>query len=339
VGDAWLNEEHKRIEWWFLNAARSAGVPIPTGEIPGDKPDFRFHPENGALGVELSEVLRPASSNNGILPVAEEALHDDAIKTAQHAYYAIPNAKPVHVSVYFTDTRGEKPNKRKLTRAVTAFVRANADRANPYVTFIGHTAPDGFNSVVIASDPDRCEWWGGEAGGITLADILPQVQERIAAKDKLVPIYRSNLPEGAQVWLLLYTGVKVARSMPIPHGAEEWRVPFRFDRVFWFTALESQFMEIQRADSAPRCRLIRTPAVFSKGRAREHVALRKRLDLTKNGYEGPDCERYGAEINALFDSLTRKYGTSIPVDEAYRLMKQLEANVAGAERTDDHASA
>ena len=62
----------------------------------------------------------------------------------------------------------------------------------------------------------------------------------------LVDTYRSNLPDGAELWLLLYSGATVARSVPIPNGIETWRVPFRFDRVFWFTSLECQFTEIQK---------------------------------------------------------------------------------------------
>jgi hypothetical protein len=34
--------------------------------------------------------------------------------------------------------------------------------------------------------------------------------------------------------------------MPIPHGIEGWLVPFQFDRVFWFTSLDRQFVEIQK---------------------------------------------------------------------------------------------
>jgi hypothetical protein len=55
----------KRVEEYMLSAARDAGVPIPAGEKPGEEPDFRFP----ALGIETSEVLRPASSNFGIVPV------------------------------------------------------------------------------------------------------------------------------------------------------------------------------------------------------------------------------------------------------------------------------
>src|SRR5579885_1029642 len=231
------NDEQKRIESWFLAAARNAGVPIPSGESPAEEPDFRFQTANGALGIELSEVLRPASSNNGILPVAEESFHREIIETAQRDYYSAPNAIPVHVGVYFTKTRGKKCSKREMVRALSEFVHANADRANPASIFMYREAPDGFDSVLIATD--HCgDWWSGESGGVTLAEVRPQVEARIAAKDKLVPTYRSNLPDGAELWLLLYTGVTVARGVPIPNGAAAWRIPFRFDRVFWFAALE-----------------------------------------------------------------------------------------------------
>ena len=70
----------------MLAAARKAGVPIPTGETPYEEPDFRFD-ETRALGIELSEVLRPASSNHGILPVEQESFHKDIITKAQRDYY------------------------------------------------------------------------------------------------------------------------------------------------------------------------------------------------------------------------------------------------------------
>ncbi|MGA3373066.1 MAG: hypothetical protein ABSC48_15015 [Terracidiphilus sp.] len=71
----------------MLSAARKAGVPIPVGEVPGEEPDFRFATDAGPLGIEMSEVLRPASSNNGIMPVAQEAFHAEIMEKAQEAYY------------------------------------------------------------------------------------------------------------------------------------------------------------------------------------------------------------------------------------------------------------
>src|SRR5271163_4292162 len=103
-----MDAEKKRIEAYMLAAARKAGVPIPNGEIPDEEPDFQFNDEIPALGIELSEVLRPASSNHGILPVEQESFHKEIIRTAQQDYYDASDAKPVHVSVYFTNTRGGK---------------------------------------------------------------------------------------------------------------------------------------------------------------------------------------------------------------------------------------
>ncbi len=246
-----MNDEKKRIESWFLRAAREAGVPIPSGEVCGEEPDFTFDNPTGALGIELSEVLRPASSNSGILPVAEESFHKEIVETAQRNYYAVSSVQPVHVSVYFTNARGKRRNARevaKIAGVLAEFVNAEVHRATPAVTFMYKDAPDGFDSVRIAAEPNPTDWWSGECGGIALGDIRGQVEARISEKDKLVRTYRKNLPDGAKVWLLLYTGVTVARSMPIPHGIENWHIPFTFDRVFWFTSLEGQFAEIRRSN-------------------------------------------------------------------------------------------
>jgi hypothetical protein len=94
-----INAEKKRVEAYMLAAARKAGVPIPNGEIPDEEPDLRFNDEVPALGIELSEVLRPASSNHGILPVEQESFHKEIIAKAQQDYYASSGAKPAHVNV------------------------------------------------------------------------------------------------------------------------------------------------------------------------------------------------------------------------------------------------
>lgn len=147
------NEEQKRIESWFLNAARNAGIPIPSGEVLGENPDFRFQTESGALGIEVTEVLRPANSNHGILPVEEENFHREIIETARRAYYAGPNPIPVRLNVYFTNTRGKKRRKIDMALTLTEFVQANVHRADPYKTFMRDEAPDGFDSVVSSLLP------------------------------------------------------------------------------------------------------------------------------------------------------------------------------------------
>ena len=67
----------KEQETWILAAARTAGVPIPYGEVADEEPDFRFGTDANSLGIELSELLRPPSSNHGISPVAEQSYHQE----------------------------------------------------------------------------------------------------------------------------------------------------------------------------------------------------------------------------------------------------------------------
>jgi len=43
------------------------------------------------------------------------------------------------------------------------------------------------------------------------------------------------------------TKVSISHGMPIPHGIDDWRLDFDFDRVFWFVCLENRFVEIRPA--------------------------------------------------------------------------------------------
>jgi len=244
----------------MLSAARKAGIPIPVGEVPREAPDFQFATDAGPLGIELCEVLRPASSNSGIVPVEHEAFHEEIMEKAQLAYYKNPQARPVEVHVYFADARGKKQDRDAMAGALAGLVAENAHRANPFVylktgwvevklenelTREWYELPDGFSSVTINSLSTE-DWWSGEVGGYNvLTDTRSQLAKQIRSKDKLVPTYRANLGDKARVWLLLYRGVTVARSMVIPACAKEWRFPFTFDRVFWFVSLENEFVEIQ----------------------------------------------------------------------------------------------
>lgn len=241
------NQQKKQTEQWALAAAREAGAPIPTGESAGEKPDFRCLTPKGALGIEVSEVLRPASTNFGISPVEAESFHQAIMLKAQEKYQ-VTNAAPTRVNVYFSPARGKRQDKRQMIDALVDAVTRNRNRANPAVVLKGSELPEGFDHILIAAESG--EWWSGEGGGITLSEIRTEIADKIAAKNKLVSRYRANLPTGAQVWLLLYSRVTVSRSVPIPLGIEEWKFPFEFNRVFWFASLENGVVEIQRAESS-----------------------------------------------------------------------------------------
>jgi len=242
------------MEQRALTAAREAGAPIPTGETAGEEPDFRFLTPDGALGIEVSEILRPASTNHGISPVEAESFHQTILLKAQAKYQAT-NAAPTRVSVYFSPARGKKQDKRQLIDALVDAVIRNRNGAHPAVVLKGSELPEGFDHILITAESG--EWWSGEGGGITLSEIRTEIAVKIAAKNKLVSRYRANLPTGALVWLLLYSRVTVSRSVPIPFGIEEWRFPFEFDRVFWFASLENEVVEIERAESTQKILLAR----------------------------------------------------------------------------------
>ena len=62
----------------------------------------------------------------------------------------------------------------------------------------------------------------------------------------------------------------------------------------------------------------------AKGGAITLSALRKCLDEAELIYNGPDKDSYRAQIDSHLEYLSAKYGDSIPVDQAYALMKRLE---------------
>lgn len=237
------NEEKKRIEAYMLSAARKAGVPIPTGENPGSEPAPDFIFEDDRLSVELTELTRPPNDKGGFVPTEEESFHREFVQMAQEQYYGAPDAKAARLVVYLPIGRGEKRDKREMAHALSEFVKANVHRANPVAGFSTLETPDGIGEMSIASESG--DWWSGECGPTTLSQIRTQLAYRISDKNKRVGQYREALPKGYSVWLLIYSGVAVSRSMPIPHGIEEWTFSFDFDQVFWFDCLEGRFAEIR----------------------------------------------------------------------------------------------
>jgi len=240
---------NKEIESRALLAAHRAGFPLPSGEIiPGEEPDFRIATETGTLGIELTEVLPPPRNESFRSPVAEEDLHKSAVEIAEKDY-SMAGGLPLKVRAYFWDIERGRNKKREMAQRLACFVKSHCSEATPVATFTRRDKlPEGFGVISIDSNPGP--WWGGESVGNTLEGIYQQLAARIAAKNKLVPTYRKNLPPGTEVWLLLYSTAAVSRSIPVPRGIDEWEFHFDFDRVYWFSCLEGQFVEIRRAESA-----------------------------------------------------------------------------------------
>ena len=240
------SEEKKIIETRALIAARKAGVPIPLGETPSEEPDFLF--DEGKLGIEVSELMLPASSNFGIAPVAEVAFNLQVAQMAQELYYRSPDVTPVKVSLYFPSSRGEKRDKFAMANTLAEFVRKNVPTDRSFVSLSQGRTPKHFGGIVITLEPD--EWWSAEGSSVTLSDIPNALSSRIESKNRNVTKYRGNLAPKAGLWLLLYTVTSVSRSMPIPHGIEDWVFKSEFDRIFWYVCLGDQFVEIRKSEIA-----------------------------------------------------------------------------------------
>ncbi len=132
-----------------------------------------------------------------------------------------------------------------MAHTLVQCVKDSLPHATDFLALYGSKVPEGFGSITITSGAG--DWHCSQGSVITLEDISKQIASRISAKNALVPKYRANLPKGAAVWLLLYSRPNVSRSVPIPHGIEQWKFPFGFDRVLWFVILGSEVVEIQRA--------------------------------------------------------------------------------------------
>jgi hypothetical protein len=69
----------------------------------------------------------------------------------------------------------------------------------------------------------------------------------------------------------------------------------------------------------------------SKGATIELSTLRKNMEQSKADYNGADRQEYVRQIDLFLTSLEVKYGTSIPVDEANKLLDKLDADIRAAQ--------
>jgi hypothetical protein len=125
------NEDKKRIERWFVEAARQASSIIPDGVIYDfEKPDFKLASPDGFIGIEVTEHLR--KDNTGPFPpVVEATLHEQAVEAAEE-YYRKSGATPVGVIVYFTNDWRSYRRPRDLGRTLYDFVASHNNRFKTY---------------------------------------------------------------------------------------------------------------------------------------------------------------------------------------------------------------
>ncbi len=233
--------EQKKIERWFLNAARLASAIIPEGEIRDfEGPDFKIETATGSLGIEVTELLR---TNSGPFPpVAEENLHAEVVRLAEE-HYQRSCRSPVDVLVYFLSDWPSKRDKKDMARALSEYVQSNYEPGTATTIFSRLDGlPEGFE-VVRVSSPGGA-WMSQESGVLSLME-HEGLASRIDEKNALLPKYRSRLPN-CPIWLLVYSAVTVSRGVPITKSISELTCRSEFDRVLFFSALDNQVIEIRQ---------------------------------------------------------------------------------------------
>lgn len=242
-----MNDTKKELERRALTAAMNAGGQLfPTGEIlEGEAPDFRIKSTSGTVGIEVTELLPLPRNNSFNSTLAEESLHQEVVRLAEEDYFRPPDAIPVKATVYFWDVERGRNRARQMAGELSAFVAAHAQEATPLATFVRlHKLPEGFGTISILSGQEP--WVAQESVTVTFDGIHHQFSERIAAKNRLVPQYRLNLPD-SPIFLLIYTCAGVSRHVPPSTGTTEWCFGFDFDRVLFYSIMYGTVEEIRRA--------------------------------------------------------------------------------------------
>jgi hypothetical protein len=239
------DQEKKRIEKWFLEAARNASAIIPAGDISeSEKPDFTLASADGLIGIEVTELLREGHEGP-FKPVAEEDFHKKVVRLAEE-YYRQSGARAVKVSVFFTNDWKITRRAEDVARSLFEFVESQNQRATSPVTFSRrHALPEGFDRITIG--PPDGSWSCGELGGALLR--YEHLAASIRDKENLLPTYRDNL-RNARIWLLIYISVTVARSLAVPtEDLRRWTFESSFDKILLFSSVDNRVFEIAEMDT------------------------------------------------------------------------------------------
>lgn len=239
----------KDLEVRAVEAARSAGFPLPAGQlIPDERPDFRIVGDFGRLGLEVSHVV-PLPRNASFKSArAEEAFYQRVVCRAEARYRQELDVPAVNVTACFWYFERDNTTERRMIRELAQFVLDHrpADSTDIRMYARRDQLPQGFSVIGIA--PGTGTWFCSSDVTLTPEGVYGAVSSRISEKNRRIATYRRNVP-GAPIWLLLYSDMSIAGGIVIPHGMEKQKMRFEFDKVFLFAPLSNDVLEISRAVS------------------------------------------------------------------------------------------
>ena len=127
----------------------------------------------------------------------------------------------------------------------------------------------------------------------------------------------SSLYEHRNVGFLMILGAFVIWALIIYARAN--KNPFSIDQLNLIRDLNEK--EIERI-RATKQQIINEGA--KRGESISTDKILESLDELKSSYQGPNPKQYFAEIDKMKRDFQKKYGASIPVDEAYKILTEYE---------------
>lgn len=221
-----VRPEQKEIERRIIEVTRQRCTLLPAGDLAEfERPDWLI--PSARLGIEVSQLLPKKTEGAIFSPPQLSGFQEQVVSIAERTYDELPPLGPVDVLVYFNNDWSRKKDANAIGRRLAEIVWNNYPTDGSIVT-LEDAIPDGFSVVRIA--PIAGGWHTGSVSNIQLLT-YEQLSTCIANKNRRLAEYRTRIPNGWQVWLLLLTRVPVLWSLSCPAEVGSWKFSFEFDRV------------------------------------------------------------------------------------------------------------
>jgi hypothetical protein len=212
--------------------------------VDAEAPDFVLEHSGHRIGVELTELFRPANGG-AIPPRAQETLTNRIVSAAKTVYESTGSA-PVHVTVAFFEGVDVRSIRRdtvaeRLARLVRELLPESGTHTNWRNDYEDQDLdPVAFVSAIRVPDQSMANWSVARAGWrASLPENL--ISDAIHVKNKKLPSYRSDLEE---VWLVLaIEGSRPSQFFELSSLPYLGLLVSHFDRTYLFSSFAARVLQ------------------------------------------------------------------------------------------------
>jgi hypothetical protein len=212
--------------------------------VNSEAPDFVLEHSGRRIGVELTELFRPANGG-AIPPRAQETLTDRIVCAAKTVYESTCSA-PAHVNVAFFEGIDVRSIRRdtvaeRIARLVRELQPGSGTHTNWRNDYKDRDLdPVAFVSAIRVPDKSMAHWSVARAGWrASLPEYL--ISDAIHAKNKKLPSYGSDLEE---VWLVLaIEGSRPSQFFELNSVSHLGLLVSHFDRTYLFSSFPAHVLQ------------------------------------------------------------------------------------------------